>query len=141
MRQFGHAVSEPRRVVAVPTAPAICAKHAAWKRWPHAASATTPPSRESRQIEHCSMLAAAARTPKVVQTLAEALIYKRTAKGEKRSRPIAWENLFCWLGSASGVSASSPRSAGNRPSSHEERKPKLGLPYRQHVGRRRVARS
>ena len=73
------------------------------------------------------MLAAAARTPKVVQTLAEALIYKRTAKGEKRSRPIAWENLFCWLGSASGVSASSPRSAGNRPSSHEERKPKLGF--------------
>ena len=62
VRQFGHAVSAPRRVVAVPTAPAICAKHAAWKRWPHAASATTPPSNASRQIEHCSMLAPRART-------------------------------------------------------------------------------
>ena len=32
------------------------------------------------------MLAAAARTPKVVQTLAEALIYKRTAKGEPKEQ-------------------------------------------------------
>ena len=37
---------------------------------------TTPPSRDSRQIEHCSMLAPA-RTPEVVQTLSETLKYDR----------------------------------------------------------------
>ena len=57
VRQLGHAVSVPRRDVedAVPTAPAIDARQAAWKRCPHA-SAATPPSRASRHIEHWSAM-------------------------------------------------------------------------------------
>ena len=55
VRQFGHAVNEPRRVVAVPTAPAISARHAAWNLWLQASATTPPPSRDSRHIEHWSM--------------------------------------------------------------------------------------
>ena len=55
VRQFGHAVNEPRRVVAVPTAPAICARHAAWNLWLQASATTPPSSNDSRHIEHWSM--------------------------------------------------------------------------------------
>ena len=45
------------------------------------------------------MLAAAARTPKVVQTLAEALINYRTANGELKEQAMShWET--CFVGSA-----------------------------------------
>ena len=137
VRQFGHAVSEPRRVVAVPTAPAICARQAAWKRWPHVASATTPPSRESRQIEHCSMLTRAS----VIQTLSEALPMDREPRGGQRAqRDVHWKTRFV---DASSRTSPRARVQVREGTDHrvESKQPKLGLPYRQHVGRRRVARS
>ena len=66
LRQFGQAVSVPRRevVAAVPTAPAICARHAAWKRWPHTSATLSLPLISSRQMLHSISMIKAKCSPK-----------------------------------------------------------------------------
>ena len=64
VRQFGQAVSVPRLDVedAVPTAPAISARHAAWKRWPHA-RVGSPLARSGGHMVHCPSAAAVGAAP------------------------------------------------------------------------------